>query len=169
MFQLKAPRKIVSTVQLWVSVALIVLALVFSMMPIISFDLSMPEIGLGEDGFEVDAGQADFRETVEEMIAELIGRPVEIPDQVNVSLPSLIGSVSLIFKVVGAAGDGEDAAQKQAEEISTLQKAFSVTFSPSGTMKISRIRKAVPPFLRYCNCWADTEMPSSTTGAVSPR
>ena len=34
----------------------------------------------------------------------------------------------------------------QMEEISTLVKALSVTFSPSGIWNISRIRKAAPPF-----------------------
>ena len=115
MFQLNAPKKIVSTAHFWSSVLLVVLALVFSFMPIISLDLSMPEVTIGDDGeISYDKGQADYLEAVGDLMQEM-GIYVEIPEKVDVSLPKLIGSVSMIFKVVAAAGEGEDAAEKQAE------------------------------------------------------
>lgn len=95
--QLNLPKKLVSTVQLWASLLLIVLAFVFSMTPIITLK------------------NIENADKISEMMQELdINVPIE--EETEISSPKLISSISMIVKIVGAAmAEGEDQAEKSAE------------------------------------------------------
>lgn len=97
--QLNLPKKLVSTVQLWASLLLIVLAFIFSMTPIITLK------------------NIENADKIDEMIQELdIDAYIPIEAETEISSPKLISSISMIVKIVGAAmAEGEDQAEKNAE------------------------------------------------------
>ena len=97
--QFNLPRKLVSTVQLWASLLLIILAFVFSMTPIITLK------------------NIENADKINEMMTELdLGTDIPIEEETEISSPKMISSISLIVKIVGAAtAEGEDQAEKAAE------------------------------------------------------
>lgn len=88
MKQFNVPRKIVSTIQMWGSLLLILLALIFSFTSIITLKT-----------FE---NASDISEMISEVVP---GADLEIPEEIEVSAPKLVGSISLIAKVVGVSID----------------------------------------------------------------
>ena len=103
--QFNLPRKLVSTVQLWASLLLIILAFVFSMTPIITLK------------------NIENADKINEMMTELdLGTDIPIEEETEISSPKMISSISLIVKIVGAAtAEGEDKAEK-AEELEEFLK-----------------------------------------------
>lgn len=97
--QLNLSKKLVSTVQLWASLLLIILAFVFSVTPIITLK------------------NIENADKINEMIQELdIDTPIPIEEETEISCPKLISSISMIVKIVGAAmAEDEDQAEKNAE------------------------------------------------------
>ena len=89
--QFNLPKKIVSTVQLWASLLLIVLAFVFSMTPIITLN----NVENADEIFEM-MGELDLGD---------VGQYIE--EETEVSSPKLISSISLLVKIVSAASDDE--------------------------------------------------------------
>ena len=90
--QFNLPRKLVSTVQLWASLLLIILAFVFSMTPIITLK------------------NIENADKINEMISELdLGVEIPIEEETKISSPKMISSISLIVKIVSAAtAEGEE-------------------------------------------------------------
>ncbi len=105
MLQFNLPRKHVSTVQLWASLLLIVLAFVFSLTPIITLK------GFESGTVDKMMSDIDLPGDVEEI------KKMILQDEIPVSSPKMIGSISLIVKIIQAAtAKGEDQA-KAAEKI----------------------------------------------------
>ncbi len=104
LLQFNVPKKIGASVQFWVSLALIVVALIMSFAPIITLETG-----------EIQQGIADLANKV------LPGEKMEIPEdgKIGVSAPKLISSVSTIVKVISTstavANGNEDAAEKLEE------------------------------------------------------
>lgn len=98
MKQLNVSKRVTGHVQLWVSVLLAILMVVFSFMPI----------------FKIKTAEGGFAGQMAEM-AQKISPDLEIEEgkEIDVSAIKLISSVSMITKVVGAVGSGEKAAEKQ--------------------------------------------------------
>ncbi len=89
--QFNLPRKLVSTIQLWVSVVLIAAAFVCSLMPIIKIET------------------ADALLFVEDLVNEISDdETLDIPEYVEISAPKLISSISLISKIISGLGDGDE-------------------------------------------------------------
>ena len=102
MKQLNVSKRLTGHIQLWVSVLLTILMVVFSFMPI----------------FKIKTGESGFLDQMEEIIAEVapeLSIEEDVPEEIDVSAPKLISSISTIVKVVGAMTGGENAAEKQAE------------------------------------------------------
>ena len=101
--QFNLPRKMVTTIQLWVSVVLIALALLFSFMPLIKLETSDVLLDAAEMAHEVGL---DFD---------------DLPKEVDVSVVKIVSSISLIAKVTSAAipddkgGYSEEKQEKQEE------------------------------------------------------
>ncbi|MBO5261565.1 MAG: hypothetical protein J6B45_00810 [Clostridia bacterium] len=99
--QIKVPRKIVCTSQFWISAALVILALVFCLTPIISL---------------VPSGN---NEILDDFLDEL-GVDVDIDeDEYGISMPKLIGSIGLIVNMIQAAGGDDDAQDKLDDVLDT--------------------------------------------------
>ena len=100
MKQLNVSKRVTGHIQLWASVLLAILTVVFSFMPI----------------FKIKTAEKGFVDQMNEMIEKVVpGEDLEIPEEIGISAPKLIGSISMITKIVGAVGTGENAAQKQEE------------------------------------------------------
>ena len=91
--QIKLPRKLVCTAQLWVSVILVILALIFSLTaPIITLSTNT---GFGgdivdfvENELELDLGDYDFSE-----------------EGLDITTPKLIGSITMLIDIISAIDD----------------------------------------------------------------
>lgn len=128
--QLKVPRKIVSAAQLWISVLLVVLAMIFSLTPIITLKTfeNADQINEMLDNIDIGIDLGDF------------------PEEVEISAPKLISSITLIIDVVNAA-TGEDAdAQKSLETYieseegkETLYTMVGIAASIMGTFDFEEI------------------------------
>ena len=98
--QFNLPKKHVSTVQLWASLLLIVLAFVFSLSPIITLDVfsSVEDSELAETFEDLD---------LDDLLAELDldADFFEDYEELEISAPKLISSVMLFVKLVQAAAD----------------------------------------------------------------
>ncbi len=106
MFCLNLPKKTVSMIQVWVSVLLILVSIFLAFSPIITFDL-------------MDEATAD---SIEEMLGELGGDEIEIPDgKLEVSAPKLIGCINLFTKLIGVAGN-ENATQAERDELQAMME-----------------------------------------------
>lgn len=102
--QINVPRKIVSTIQLWASVLLIVLALVFSFTPIITLKT------------------LDNAADINEMLDSLeLDTEVRIPEEVEVSAPKLISSISLIVDIIGVSSDAANSEGMTDEQMEDLE------------------------------------------------
>ncbi len=102
--QFNVSRKIVANVQLWVSLFLVLLATVFSLTPIITLTT-----------FE-NAG------AINDMMDEVLPSDMdgfEIPEEIGVTAPKLIGSVSTIVKIVSVSIDAskDDLTAAEQEEL----------------------------------------------------
>ena len=98
MKQLNLPRKTVSLVQVWASILLIIVALAMSMSPIISFKASERETEIIE---------------FVESLGDKIDADIDIPEEVNVSLPKLISLVKLVANIIGGVKDTVDDIQNE--------------------------------------------------------
>ena len=99
--QFNLSKKLVSSVQLWASLLLIVLAFVFSMTPIITLETSLDV--LESEAFE----DVDLEELFEEL--ELDADFLEDYEELELSAPKLIGSFKLIAQIIAvSAADEED-------------------------------------------------------------
>lgn len=109
--QFNLPKKHVSTVQLWTSLLLIVLAFVFSMSPIITLDVfsNLEDDNMSEAFEELD---------LDELLAELDLDPdfFEDYEELEVSSPKLIHSIMLFVKLVRAAAADEDDREEMFED-----------------------------------------------------
>ncbi len=105
MKQLNLPRKLVSTIQLWASVALLVIAFIFSLMPTITIKMD------------------DNLVEIEEMVAEILPEAdldfLGENGEVEFSAPKLIGSISLFAKIisVNAADPSDPDVDEKREEL----------------------------------------------------
>ncbi len=83
--QFNLPRKTVATVQLWAGVILLALALLFSFMPIIKLET------------------LDNIEEIESMVNQVLPEAeLDIPEEVDITAPKLVSTISLIVKIVDA-------------------------------------------------------------------
>lgn len=88
MKQLNVSKKVTSPLMVWVSIVLIAATLLFSLMPIMSFDT-------GRSG-----------ETINEFINNLDSNvDIEIPEKIDISVVKLINSVSVLTKVTKVAAE----------------------------------------------------------------
>lgn len=106
--QFNLPRRTVSMVQLWASVLLIVLAFIFSFMPIITFK-TLDNAGEINAMIEQFAPDADF----------------EIPEEVEISSPKLISTIALIANIIGTATAEGGADPDKAAELEDYLKSES--------------------------------------------
>ncbi len=99
MKQLNLPRKYTLAAQLWISVALIVLAAIFAFTPILSIDLS-------------ESKARDMLNDSLDGLNDAIDEDVDftIPKKVDVTMPKLVTSIGVFTKVVGAVADAAKAA-----------------------------------------------------------
>lgn len=89
MRQLNVPKKLTATVQIWVSVLLLVIATSLSLTPIISLNT------------------LDNRETINEMIVKVApDSDFEIPEEVDVSAIKLVKSIGVMSKIMSATMKG---------------------------------------------------------------
>ncbi len=86
--QFNVPRKITSRIQVWLSVFLIVLSLVFAFTPMISLETVSPE------------ENAMLNEIIDMANKEGVDFDLEITETVNISMPDLVKAISAIGKVV---------------------------------------------------------------------
>ena len=101
--QIKLPRKLVCAAQLWISVILIVLAMIFSLTaPIITLSTNK---GFGDDivnfvenELDLDLGEYEFKE-----------------DGLGITTPKLIGSVTMLIDLISAIDDPVAQAELQKE------------------------------------------------------
>ena len=110
MKQLNLPRKLVGTIQMWGSLLLILLALIMSFTPIITIQTSDNIIAI-RDMIDKVVPDADLEDA--------------IPEEVSISSPKLISSISMLTKIVTigidsaktdmTAEEAEDLAERQAE------------------------------------------------------
>lgn len=94
MWQPNVPRKTVSLVSVWVSVLLILVSVIMSFTPMMTL----------KTGDKVQA----INEIVEKISGE---ETLDIPEEVEVSMPQLLGSVKVVFSMVGVAMDAAKDAQ----------------------------------------------------------
>ncbi len=99
MKQLNVSKRVTGHIQLWVSVLLAILMVVFSFSPI----------------FKIKTAEGGFAGQMTEMAAKISpDLEIEQGKEIDISALKLISSVSMISKVVGAVGTSEKAAEKQA-------------------------------------------------------
>ena len=110
MRQLNLPRKLVATVQMWVSLALILLTFLFSLMPIITIETSDLQ---GEIVDMIDDIGIKVNQNVKNQLKE---------DEINVSAFKLVGSITLIAKVVKAASASASSESLNNTAVKDLEK-----------------------------------------------
>ena len=114
--QFNLPRKLVSTIQLWASVGLIALTLIFSLMPIIKLKT-------------VDNAD-EINEFIASMEIEGMDELPQMPQEVEISAIKLIGSATLIGDFVSIisetanAAQGGDLSEEDMEAFQAKQEAF---------------------------------------------
>lgn len=101
MFQLNLPKKTVAQAHVGVICLLIVLALIFSFLPIITLNTAEPEVAQG----------------IEEIVNKFTEEEFEFPDKINVSAPMLIKSAFLMFDIVKMAKDNSTATQEEKDAL----------------------------------------------------
>ena len=101
MFQLNLPKKTVASAHVAVVCLLIVLALIFSFLPIITLSTAEPETAKG----------------IEDIVNKFTEEEFEFPDKINVSAPMLIKSVFLMFDIVKMAKDDSKATPEDKEAL----------------------------------------------------
>ncbi len=107
------PKKAVSWIQVGVSMLLIILALIFSFMPIITFDVADDEMRQMVLDFSNEFFGEEFSAELEENIHEVL------PDTVEFSITKLVGSIGTIADTVGILMESESNPDA-AEELKTL-------------------------------------------------
>ncbi len=133
MKQFSLPRKYTAAAQIWISVALIILAAVMAFTPILTIDLS--------DSTAVK----ELNEVLEDLNDEIGAGDIniKIPEKVGVSMPKLLSSVSVLTKVVSVMSDAADDAasknstnaNKTAEELAQEIGAISGTADNAASKK----------------------------------
>lgn len=104
MFCLNVPRKTTALIQVWGCILLAVVSVFLSFAPIISLSVTDETV----------------RDGINEIVKELTDQEVsDFPDKVDISSAKLIGSISLVSKLLSAVGS-EDA--EQAEEVEAMLK-----------------------------------------------
>ena len=105
MKQLNLPRKLVSTIQLWASVLLLVVAFIFSLMPTITI--------------KMNDNLADITKMASEVLPEEDFGFLADMDTVEFSAPKLIGTISLFAKIisVSTAEPSDPGADDKREEL----------------------------------------------------
>ncbi len=124
MFCLNVPRKTTALIQVWGCILLAVVAIFLSFAPIISLSVS----------------DETTREGINEIVKELTGEELaEFPDKVDISSTKLIGSISLVSKLLSAVGseDEEKATEVEAmlngdEGRDTVLIAAAISYSFAG-------------------------------------
>ena len=101
--QLKLSRRLVSVIQTWASVVLIVLAFIFSLMPIIT--IKTPDIADGVGDMIAKMGV-----TVDEDMQQMLES-----ENIEISPLKLASSVGLVFRIAGAAADESGEGGKELE------------------------------------------------------
>ena len=111
MKQLNLPRKLVGTIQMWGSLLLILLALIMSFTPIITIETSENIV--------------QIRDMISDVVPDADLEDV-IPDEVSVSSPKLISSISMLTKIVSIAMDSAktDMTAEEAEDLAERQAEF---------------------------------------------
>lgn len=100
MWQPNIPRKKVSLVSVWVSVVLILVSVIMSFSPMMTLKTG------------------DKIQTINEYVEMIAGEEVlDIPEEVEVSMPKLLGSVKVVFNMVEVAMNAAQDAQ-QGEDVS---------------------------------------------------
>ena len=124
MRQFNLPRKLVATIQMWVSVGLILLAFIFSLMPIITIET--PDIA-----GELSSMMSDMDITVDEDILDMLGS-----DNIQISPLKLVGTIGLVAKLAGAGSDESGETAKELQEYLQTEEgkrdvitAVSIAFS----------------------------------------
>ena len=84
MFQLNVPKRTSALIQVWASVLLVIVALIMSFMPIITLKTS------------------ENAEGIEEIITEVSGEKIDVPDKVEITAPGLISSAKLMIKMISS-------------------------------------------------------------------
>ncbi|MBR2354707.1 MAG: hypothetical protein IKA76_09435 [Clostridia bacterium] len=105
------PKKTTATVQVWVSVALVILALILSFMPIIKLNTEK------------------VADTVNELFDEVEGLDLEeLPDSVEVSAPTLISGISFFIDIGSEllSGDPDEDKLEDAMETEDAKEAFAL-------------------------------------------
>ena len=101
MFQLNLPKKPVAQAHVGFICLLIVIALIFSFLPIIT----------------LNTADEDTLDGINEILAKFTDEDVKIPKEVKVSAPMLIKSIFLMVDLVKMAKDGENATEKEKESL----------------------------------------------------
>ncbi|MBQ8416352.1 MAG: hypothetical protein IJX13_05590 [Clostridia bacterium] len=122
MFQLNVPRKTTAMIQVWASMLLILIAVFLCFSPMITLQIADPEMIEGISGM------------VEEMTGQDVG---EIPTEIEVTCPKLLGSIGLIANFISAASNPEEA---NAEE---LQKMLESEDGKNTVMMVAAIANSV--------------------------
>ena len=105
MFQLNVPRKTTAMIQVWASMLLILIAVLLCFSPMINLQIADPKM----------------IESVSGMVEKMTGQEVgEIPSEIEVSCPKLIGSIGLIVKFISSASNPESA---NAEELRAMMES----------------------------------------------
>lgn len=113
MKQLNVSKKVTSPIMVWVSVVLIAATLLFSFMPIMSFDT------------------VESTESINKMISEMdLGEELEIPEKIDITVGKLISSVRVMASIVKVASEaakeassGTGDASAAAEKLQTLMES----------------------------------------------
>jgi len=102
MLCLNVPRKTTSLIQVWGSMLLILIAVILSFTPIITLQIA--------DKNTIDS--------INQMVEEISGEEIEdIPSEIEVSAPKLIGSISLITKFISAMGSEDPALAQEVQQM----------------------------------------------------
>ena len=101
MYQLNLPKKTVASAQVAIICLLIVLALVFSFLPIITLNTADPKTAAG----------------IEEIVNKFTEEDFDFPDKIEVSAPKLIKSFLLVFDIVKMAKDSENVSQEDKDAL----------------------------------------------------
>ena len=122
--QFNLPRKLVATIQMWVSVGLILLAFIFSLMPIITIET--PDIA-----GQLSSMMSDMDIPVDSDVIEMLES-----DNIQISPLKLVGSIGLVAKLAGAGSDESGETAKELQEYLQTEEgkrdvitAVSIAFS----------------------------------------
>lgn len=121
MFQLNLPRKLVSFAQVWISVLLVILAMIFSLMPLVSLNTNTAGVG------------TDLRNFIEDDMGLDMGT-YSIPDQIDVSFSDFIGLISLTIDAINAANGDSDSVDALDEHFETTEGKEEVVIVASLAM-----------------------------------